>query len=64
MFQTAFRPVFYMKYRIIRNALRQTKGRLKQGFDFAKTVFQTTLMVGGGFINRTYPVRTIHPYAA
>ncbi|EGQ76717.1 hypothetical protein HMPREF9418_1697 [Neisseria macacae ATCC 33926] len=44
MFQTAFRPVFYMKYRIIRNALRQTKGRLKQGFDFAKTVFQTTLM--------------------
>ena len=36
-----------MKYRIIRNALRQTKGRLKQGFDFAKTVFQTTLMAGG-----------------
>jgi len=33
-----------MKYRIIRNALSETKGRLKQGFDFTKTVFQTTLM--------------------
>jgi len=31
-----------MKYRIIRNALSETKGRLKQGFKLKKTEFQTT----------------------
>ena len=44
MFQTAFRPTFYMKYRIIRNALSEAKGRLKQGFGLAKLRFRRPSM--------------------